>query len=74
MRALNPNPVRRVLRNDETGLYFVGNGQWTKDPGKARDFDNVWDILREARKQNLHHSCAVIHRVDTCEDDVELVV
>lgn len=33
--------MRVLLQNTETKLYFVDTNQWTDDPSKAKDFQEV---------------------------------
>ena len=34
----NPNVMRILLQDKETGLYFKDVGRWTPEPGDAMDF------------------------------------
>jgi len=33
--------MRVLLQNTETKLYFIDVGEWTDDPTKAKDFEEV---------------------------------
>ena len=39
--------MRVLLQNTETKLYFISPGEWTDDPVKATDFEEV-EVAAEA--------------------------
>ncbi len=48
--------MRTVLRKTDTGLYFQGPDQWTKDPVEAMDFrliDRALDFVEKWHLQGV---------------------
>ena len=52
--------MRVLLQNTETNLYFVDAEQWTDDPVKATDFEDVEQAARAYHTQNLAYARIVI--------------
>ena len=53
-------PMRVILHNPCTDLYFLGANMWTNDRTKALDFQHMEEALELARRTGL--------------DDLELII
>jgi hypothetical protein len=52
--------MRVLLQNTETKLYFVDNDEWTDDPLKATDFEEVEHAARVYHLHDLAYARIVI--------------
>ena len=52
--------MRVLLQNTETNLYFVDPNQWTDDPLKATDFEEVEHAARAYHTQDLAYARIVL--------------
>jgi hypothetical protein len=44
------SPIKGMIKHRETGHYYKGEGQWTPVAGQAMQFENLSDVVNEARK------------------------
>jgi hypothetical protein len=54
--------MRVLLQNTETKLYFVDTNEWTEDPGKAKDFEQVEHAARIYHLQDLAYASIVVEQ------------
>ena len=52
--------MRVLLQNTETKLYFVDTDEWTGDPAKARDFEQVEQAAEIYHLQGLAYARIVV--------------
>ena len=53
-----------MIRNRETGQYYRGAGQWTAEPQKAMQFENLSQVVSEARQYGLESTCEFVIELD----------
>ncbi|MEY2428509.1 MAG: hypothetical protein QOJ40_1394 [Verrucomicrobiota bacterium] len=53
--ATNPEAMRIVLRNTETGAYFKTSTEWTQDPKEALNFAFTGSAIEAARAMNFRN-------------------
>lgn len=53
-----------MIRNRETEQYYKGEGQWTSDKSQAMQFDNLSNVVGEAKKYGLTTSCEFVVEID----------
>ena len=51
--ATTEAPMKVILRNPVTDLYFIGPQMWTNDPAKAFDFERMEKAVDLARRNGL---------------------
>jgi hypothetical protein len=51
--ATNPEAMRILLRNTETGAYFKTASSWTQDPKEALNFGFTGSAIEAARAMNF---------------------
>lgn len=52
--------MRVLLQNTETKLYFIGQNEWTNDPLKATDFEQVESAAEAYHTQDLAYAQIVL--------------
>ena len=52
--------MRVLLQNAETKLYFVDTNQWTDDPSKAKDFQEVENAAQIYHIHDLAYAKIVV--------------
>lgn len=52
--------MRVLLQNAETKLYFIETGEWTEDPTKASDFEEVERAAHVYHARNLAYAQIVV--------------
>ena len=52
--------MRVLLQNTETKLYFIGANEWTNDPAKATDFQEVETAAQIYHTQDLTYARIVV--------------
>ena len=60
--------MKVMLRNVQTGLFYVGLEQWTEDPAQAADFERPDLALDQVRDANLEKVELVIRFEDAAFD------
>lgn len=55
--------MRVLLQNTETKLYFIDTNQWTDDPLKATDFEEVELAAEVYHRHDLAYARIVVERV-----------
>ena len=53
-----------MIRHRETGQYYQGAGQWTADTRQAMQFENLSDVVSEARKAGIETCSEFVVEVD----------
>jgi len=56
-------PFKGVIRHRETDKYYQGNGNWTPDVEQAMEFENLLDLVEEAKRFNIRDCCEFILKV-----------
>ncbi|HZR18306.1 MAG TPA: hypothetical protein VFE51_13520 [Verrucomicrobiae bacterium] len=56
-------PVKGTIRHRETEEYYKGEGQWTKDPREAKQFETLTQVVSEAQRFGLKGSCEFVVEV-----------
>jgi hypothetical protein len=56
-------PVKGMIRHRETEQYYQGEGQWTKDPREAMQFQTLSEVMSEAQRFSLKGSCEFVVEV-----------
>jgi hypothetical protein len=54
--------MRVLLQNTETKLYFIDTNEWTDDPAKARNFEDVQLAERIYNSQGLAYARIVVEQ------------
>jgi hypothetical protein len=52
--------MRVLLQNSETKLYFIDTNEWTDDPSKARDFQEIELAAQIYHTQDLAYAQIVV--------------
>ena len=52
--------MRVLLQNAETKLYFINANEWTDDPLKATDFEEVEQAVQTYDTQDLRYAKIVL--------------
>jgi hypothetical protein len=52
--------MRVLLQNTETRLYFIDADQWTEDPLKAKDFEDVERAADAYEDQDIDYARIVL--------------
>ena len=60
LREYYPYPMRVLLQNTETKLYFIDADDWTDEPSKATDFEDVDNAAQVYHVQNLVYARIVV--------------
>jgi hypothetical protein len=55
-----PALMRVLLQNTETKLYFISGKEWTDDPAKAMDFEEVENAAQAYHTQDLVYARIVV--------------
>ena len=71
MSAGEQRSVMRVIRNDATGHYYAGDGKWFKQIERAKNFQNLAELVMESTKHEIKN-CSVILKFSNPAFDVRI--
>jgi hypothetical protein len=57
-------PIKGMIRHRETEQFYQGNGKWTADLHQAMQFENLAEVVEEAKRHNLNHCCEFVVQVN----------
>ena len=52
--------MRVLLQNTETKLYLIGDNEWTDDPAKATDFEEIENAAQIYHAHDLAYARIVV--------------
>ena len=65
--------MKILLRNTQTGLFYVGPGQWTKNDPEAYDFEQT-DLAMDAVRDGKLESIEVLMRFEDPSFEIPLKI
>ena len=60
---MGSGPIKGMIRHRETGQYYKGEGKWTPESSRAKQFENLSEVVSEAQKYGLEHSIEFVVEV-----------
>jgi hypothetical protein len=66
--------LERVIKNRNTGNYYVSSGRWTSKPGQAKIFEDLSHAFEAAHNDGLQNCTVIVFRAVSREIDAQFPI